>query len=62
MYRMYRPAALIARSMGGAEMDALLNWLQPPPARPSTDAPGGLTQADLNTLAAFRLKPRRKEN
>ena len=54
MHRIHRPAALIARSMGGTEIEHLLQWLQPPPV--SVDTPEGLSAADLATLNAFGIK------
>lgn len=52
-HRFHRPAALIAQSMAGGEVQPRLDWLQPPLP---TDGPG-LTEADLNTMKAFGFKP-----
>ena len=46
-HRHHRPAALIAFSMGGGEIEPKLNWLQPPPEN------DGLLDADIVTMKAF---------
>jgi hypothetical protein len=46
-HRFHRPAALIAQSMAGGEIQDRLNWLQPDPST------NGLTDADMTTLKAF---------
>ena len=46
-HRHYRPAAMVARSMGGGEIQPMLDWLQPDPRN------DGLSEADLNTLRAM---------
>lgn len=46
-HRFHRPSALVARSMGGGEIQPLLDWLQPDR---STE---GMSDADMNTLKAF---------
>lgn len=46
--RYLRPAALVAHSMGGADVQQLMEWLQP-----SESSPEGLTAADANTLKAL---------
>lgn len=46
-HRFHRPAALVAQTIGGGDMQARLNWLQPDPAM------AGMTDADAQTLAAF---------
>jgi hypothetical protein len=50
-HRYYRPAALVARKMGGGEIDDLLNWLEPDPAT------AGYSQAALNSFKAHGIKP-----
>ena len=57
-----RPAALISASSSHLEQDAFgagvnarLDWLSPQPA--SEGVEGTYTQADLNTFAAFGVKP-----
>lgn len=50
-HRFYRPAAMTAGAMGGADPKDLLRWLQPDPAEDGWD------EADLNTFAAFGMKP-----
>ena len=52
-HRFYRPAALVAGSFGGGDMQQRLEWLQPDPAA------ADLTLADMNTLKAFGFKPPR---
>lgn len=51
LHRHHRPAAMVARSMGGADINDLLDWLHPPPAAE------GLSDADLRTLKAFGIRP-----
>jgi hypothetical protein len=46
MHRFHRPAALVAHSMGGAEVSDLLHWLQP---RDELD------DIDRRTMRAFGL-------
>lgn len=54
-HRHHRPAALIAMSLGGGEIQPRLDWLQPEPV------PEGYSQADLNTFKAFGVKPPAKK-
>ena len=55
-HRHYRPAALVARSMAGAEMDSLLEWLQPTPKNDEHE----FSAADMATFKAFGVKPPRR--
>ena len=62
MHRYHRPAALIAASASNLDREsfaggvkARIDWLQPEPA--SEGREGTYTQADLNTFAAFGIKP-----
>ena len=55
MHRHYRPAALIARSMSGAEIEPMLEWLQPREVIEAAES--GYSEADLNTFKAFGMKP-----
>ena len=48
--RYHRPAALIATSLGGGEIQPRLDWLQPDPINAEMD------DADMNTLRAFGFK------
>jgi len=48
-HRIHRPAALVAHSMRGGEIDPLLEFLEPD-RRPAL---AGLTEADMTTLRAF---------
>lgn len=48
-----RPAALVAQSIAGGEIEPKLNWLQPRPI----DATGRFDDASVRTLAAFGLNP-----
>lgn len=50
-HRLYRPAALIARSMAGGDIGPKLEWLSPDPSM------AHLNESDARTLAAFGLKP-----
>lgn len=50
-HRFHRPAALVANAMSGAKTEELLRWLQPDPSEE------GWAEADLNTFAAFGVKP-----
>jgi hypothetical protein len=50
-HRFYRPAALIAGSLGGGDLQTRLDWLQPEPVSSKFSA------ADLNTFKAFGVKP-----
>jgi hypothetical protein len=50
MHRYHRPAALVARSMGGSDVGPLIDWLAHPLVKEHTDA-------DLRTLKAFGFKP-----
>lgn len=54
--RFYRPAALVAHSLGGAEVGLLLDWL----ARESPAASSDLSDADLATMKALGFTPPRK--
>lgn len=55
-HRIHRPAALVANSMAGTKIDDLLEFLQPTAKAPDAN----YSQADLNTLAAFGRKPKKK--
>ena len=46
-HRHHRPAALIAQSMGGGDMQDKLDWLQPDPRN------DGVDDADLKTMRAM---------
>jgi hypothetical protein len=50
--RLYRPAALIAASLGGGELDEHLAWLS---RRPSPTA--GFSEADLVTMRTSGVRP-----
>lgn len=51
-HRYHRPAALIASRGGGHNaLQQCLEWLEPDPAT------AGFSNADMNTLAAFGLRP-----
>lgn len=56
-HRLYRPAALVARSMSGAEMGDLLEWLQP---KPQPDYYSEYSEADMVTFKAFGVTPPRR--
>ena len=50
MHRYHRPAALVARSMGGGDVGELIDWLQPPAGEVD------LSEADVATLRAFGIR------
>jgi hypothetical protein len=50
-HRYYRPAALVAHSMGGGDMKERLEWLQPDPTY------SGYSQAEVNSFKAFGITP-----
>jgi hypothetical protein len=58
LHRYFRPAALVAKSMGGADIQALVDWLQPPPE----GFEGEFSVADLRTIASLGGVPPKKEN
>lgn len=49
LHRYHRPAALIASRGGGAKIDDLIDWLQPPAWQE------GMSAADVSTLRAFGI-------
>lgn len=51
LHRFHRPAAMVAAAWGGKYEDRL-EFLAPEPI------PDGMSQADMNTLKAFGIKPR----
>ena len=53
LHRFHRPAALIARSMTGAEIEDMIQWLHPKYKEESED--GEYTEADLKTFKALGL-------
>lgn len=52
--RYHRPAALVAQSIAGGEIEDKLNWLQPQPKDRGTE---NFSEADMNTFKAFGVKP-----
>jgi len=48
MHRHHRPAAIVAHSMSGAEIEKLLDWLAPDPALEK------FSEADRATMRALR--------
>lgn len=50
LHRYHRPAALIGRSMSGADVDDLLDWLAPDPAHRN------LSPADRATMKALGMR------
>lgn len=52
-HRYHRPAALIAQSIGGGEIDTRLKWLQ---YYPTADY-SGFDEAAQNTMKAFGITP-----
>lgn len=57
LHRFHRPAALVASASGG-DIKGSLRWLSPDPADAVLD---GWEQSDLNTFAAFGVKPPAKD-
>jgi hypothetical protein len=55
LHRYHRPAALIAASMGGKYEDRI-EFLSPEPNQ------SRFSRADLNTMKALGIKPKRKED
>ena len=53
LHRYHRPAALISRSMSGADIGELIEWLQP--REMSEAAENGFSEADLNTFKALGM-------
>jgi len=49
-HRFHRPAALIARSMSGGDVNDLLDWLHPPTWKED------FSQSDIKTLRALGIK------
>lgn len=59
LHRYHRPAALISRSMSGADIGELIEWLQP--REVAEAAENGCSEADLNTFKALGMsKPPRR--
>ncbi|MDD2728325.1 hypothetical protein [Malikia sp.] len=50
LHRYHRPAALVAQSMSGTNVQGLIDWLHPPQWQDD------LSQADINTLRALGIK------
>ena len=59
LHRYHRPAALISHSMAGAEVDKLLEWLQP---QYNIDQEDDYSEADLRTFKALGMTPPKKGN
>ncbi len=53
-HRFYRPAAMVAHSMSGADLDDLLGWLERRPAP-------NISAVEQNMLKALGMKPPRKD-
>lgn len=52
-HRFHRPAAMVASSLGGGDIEKRLEWLQPTPAAVGDE---NLSAADIATLRAFGLR------
>lgn len=50
-HRYHRPAALISTALGGGDLQARLDWLEPEPVPP------GFSDADMNIFRAFGVRP-----
>jgi hypothetical protein len=55
-HRFHRPAAMVAHAMGGADVSAILEYLQPSPDPMLMGVGGRFSDADLTTLSAFGKK------
>lgn len=53
LHRFHRPAALIARSMAGSDIDQMLEWLHP---QYNSEKDSEYSDADLNTFKALGVK------
>ena len=53
LHRYHRPAALIATSMAGADIEQMLEWLHP---QYNSEKDSEYSQADLNTFKALGIK------
>ena len=53
LHRYHRPAALISRSMSGADIGELIEWLQPREVIEAAEI--GYSEADLNTFKALGM-------
>lgn len=55
LHRIHRPAALVASSLGGVDLQTRLDWLEPPASV------GDFSAADLQTFKTFgvRVHPRK---
>lgn len=53
MHRFHRPAALVAGSLGGGDIQMRLDWLMPPVSD------NEYSQADMSVFKAFGFKPPR---
>ena len=49
-HRFHRPAAMVASSLGGGDVQARLDWLCPEPV------PEGLTDVDVSIMRAFGVR------
>lgn len=58
LHRYYRPAALISRSMNGAEVEVLLEWLQP--KQVEVEGVEGFSEADIRTMKALGMTMRKR--
>lgn len=54
LHRFHRPAALVARSLGGGDVEKIIDWLSPPVEDDQYSA------ADIATFKALGVKPPRK--
>lgn len=56
-HRYHRPALLVAQSMAGGDIKPKLEFLVPPKTEElSEQVPGGLSQADLRTIATLGVE------
>lgn len=57
LHRYHRPAALIARTMSGGDIEQMLEWLHPQYSQSLNDEFG---ESDMQTFKAFGVKPPRR--
>lgn len=56
-HRYQRPAALVAQTIGGGEMDVKLDWLAQRDDHPTPWMSAQFSEADMKTFKAFGVKP-----
>lgn len=54
LHRFHRPAALVAKSMSGGDIENMIEWLHP---QYNNVEDSEFSEADMNTFKAFGIKP-----